>query len=42
MEGVGKSTFVNSFVNYCMGVNIEDDFRYVVNTDMFDNKEGKS
>jgi GTPase Era involved in 16S rRNA processing len=42
MTGVGKSTFVNSMVNYFMGVEMEDDFRYFVSRDMFNNESGKS
>jgi predicted GTPase len=42
MTGVGKSTFLNSIVNYFMGIDMEDEFRYVVCSDMFNNKGGKS
>lgn len=42
MTGVGKSTYLNALVNYFMGVDMEDDFRYVVSRDMFKNGNGKS
>lgn len=42
MTGVGKSTFLNSFVNYFMEVDMEDNFRYIVSKDMFNNGTGKS
>lgn len=37
MTGVGKSTYLNSIVNYFMTVEMEDDFRYIVSKDMFKN-----
>jgi predicted GTPase len=42
MTGVGKSTFINSVVNYFLGLEIENDFRYIVNKDMFNNHNGSS
>jgi predicted GTPase len=42
MTGVGKSTYINSLVNYFIGVEMEDNFRYVINRDMFNDGSGES
>lgn len=42
MTGVGKSTFLNSLINYLLDIDMEDDFRYIVTRDMFKNSTGKS
>lgn len=42
MTGVGKSTYLNSLVNYLLDVEMEDDFRYIVTRDVFRNEKGKS
>jgi predicted GTPase len=40
MTGVGKSTYINAIVNYFMGIEMDDDFRYVISEDMFRNADG--
>lgn len=42
MTGVGKSTYLNSLVNYFLATEMEDNFRYIVTQDMFKNGNGKS
>lgn len=42
MTGVGKSTYLNSLVNYFMGVEMNDDFRYIISQDALQNEDGKS
>ena len=42
MTGVGKTTFLNSLVNYLMNVQMEDNFRYIISKDSFQVTNGKS
>lgn len=42
MTGVGKSTFLNSLVNYLLDVEMEDNFRYIISKDYFKNSTGMS
>ena len=42
MTGVGKSTYLNALVNYLFGIGMEDNFRYIVTRDVFNNGTGKS
>ena len=39
MTGVGKSTFLNSLVNELAGVQMTDNFRYIIIDDMLKNKD---
>lgn len=41
MTGVGKSTFINSIANVLLGVEINDDFRYILIEEPEDQKEQK-
>jgi predicted GTPase len=42
MTGVGKSTYLNALVNHFFGIEMEDNFRYIVTRDVFNNVNGKS
>lgn len=42
MTGVGKTTFLNSLVNKIMDVQMEDNFRYFVSKENFQDSNGKS
>jgi DNA segregation ATPase FtsK/SpoIIIE-like protein len=42
MTGVGKSTFINSMINQLLGVELEDDFRYILIEEPSKEKQLKS
>ena len=40
--GSGKTTFLNAYINYLMGINYEDNFRYVIINEEFNKKQDQS
>lgn len=40
--GSGKTTLLNAYINYLMGINYEDKFRYVIINEAFDKKQDES
>ena len=40
--GSGKTTFLNAYINYLMGINYEDDFRYLIIFEQFNKKQDES
>ena len=40
--GSGKTTLLNAYINYLMGINYEDDFRYVMINEKFNKKQDES
>ena len=40
--GSGKTTLLNAYINYLMGINYEDNFRYVIINEEFNKKQDQS
>lgn len=40
--GSGKTTLLNAYINYLMGINYEDDFRYLIIFEQFNKKQDES
>ena len=40
--GSGKTTLLNAYINYIMGINYNDDFRYVIINEQFNKKQDQS
>jgi energy-coupling factor transporter ATP-binding protein EcfA2 len=40
--GSGKTTLLNAYINYLMGINYEDDFRYIIIFEQFNKKQDES
>ena len=40
--GSGKTTLLNAYINYLMGINYEDDFRYLMIHEQFNKKQDES
>ena len=40
--GSGKTTLLNAYINYIMGLNYEDDFRYIIIHEQFNKKQDES
>ena len=40
--GCGKTTLLNSFLNYILGIKIEDNFRYVIIHETFGTSQSRS
>ena len=40
--GSGKTTLLNAYIKYIMGLNYEDDFRYIIIHEQFNQKQDES